>query len=490
MVLRTPLTLTGRLTLALTFIGFAVLVASAMLETWLDIERANDESREEHKLLGRVLNGAVARSGRFEGTEQALFHLDEANRYQKRVHVRWVWLDAPLGSSFAPLLPAASLEPVRDGHELFAELDTAASPTFVSYSPLTLEGRSGAIELTGTLGTRQEHLQRSAALVTGATAALALFFFLATTAIGRQLVGKPVAALSRFAERVGQGDLNARVTLARPQELERLAAVLNEMVASLQRARAELVAEAQQRLEMLEQLRHSERLNTAGKLAAGVAHELGTPLSVISLQAKAIAKGEEDLAQARTGAQLIAQQTEAMTRIIRQLLDFARPKTPQRQMQPLETIAKASVDVLRSVAQQKNVELVFQPSGTHLVNADRDQLQQVIANLLVNAVQASSADGRVTVSVVETEVTPPPELGGQKGRWVLLTVADTGSGIAPENLARVFEPFFTTKEVGGGTGLGLSVSWGLIRDHGGWMTASSQPGAGATFSVYLPTGAT
>ncbi len=483
------MTLTRRLTLALTLIGCAVLMASALLETWLDLQRAKDESQEEHKLLGRVLNGAVARAARFEGTEQALFHLDEANRYQQRVHVRWVWLDAPLGSSFTPLLPADSLEPVREGHELFIELDTPGAPTFVSYSPLALEGRHGAIELTGTLGARQEYLQRSAMLVAGSTAALALLFFLATTAIGRQLVGKPVAALSQFAERVGKGDLDARVDLDRPEELKRLAAVLNEMVASLQRARAELVGGSQQRLKMLEQLRHSERLNTVGKLAAGVAHELGTPLAVISLQAKSIAKGEEDLAQSRAGAQLIAQQTETMTRIIRQLLDFARRKTPERQQQPLEPIVTTSVEVLRPVAQQKQVELVFRASGAHVVEADATQLQQVIANLVLNAVQATARGGRVTLEVMATEATPPPDLGGEQGRWLQLTVTDTGSGIAPEDLARVFEPFFTTKEVGEGTGLGLSVSWGLVRDHGGWMTASSEPGKGATFCVFLPVGA-
>jgi two-component system, NtrC family, sensor kinase len=482
-------TLTRRLTLALTLIGCAVLMASALLETFLDLQRAKEESREEHKLLGRVLNGAVARAARFEGTEQALFHLDEANRYQQRVHVRWVWLDAPLGSSFAPLLPAASLEVVRDGRELFVEIDSAASPTFVSYSPLALEGRPGAIELTGSLGARQEHLQRSAFLVAGSTAALALLFFLATTAIGRQLVGKPVTALSQFAERVGKGDLNARVELERPEELKRLATVLNEMVASLQRARVELVGESQQRLKMLEQLRHLERINTVGKLAAGVAHELGTPLSVISLQAKSIAKGEEDLAQARTGAQLIAQQTEAMSRIIRQLLDFARRKTPERQLQPIEPIITVSVEVLRPVAQQKGVELVFQPRGSHRVDADATQLQQVIANLVLNAVQASARGGRVVIELQETEATPPPDLGSGPGRWLQLTVTDTGAGITPENLARVFEPFFTTKELGEGTGLGLSVSWGLVRDHGGWMTAISEPGKGSVFSVFLPIGA-
>ncbi len=90
------------------------------------------------------------------------------------------------------------------------------------------------------------------------------------------------------------------------------------------------------------------------------------------------------------------------------------------------------------------------------------------------------------LSVDEAEATPPPELSMARGPWVRLTVADTGAGIASEILPHIFEPFFTTKDIGEGTGLGLSVSWGLVRDHGGWLTAESIPGKGSTFCVYLP----
>ncbi|GMU60134.1 MAG: two-component sensor histidine kinase [Myxococcaceae bacterium] len=478
--------LTRRLTFALTLIGCGVLVLSALLEMRVDWQRAQDESHEAHVLLGRVLNGAVSRSARFEGLEQALFHLDEANRYQQRVHVRWVWLDAPEGSSFAPLLPASALDPVREGHELFAELDSVASPTFVSYSPLALGGRPGAIELQGALGSRQEHLQRGVLLVASGTIALALLFFLAASAIGRRLVGRPVEALMRMAERVGKGDLDARVALKRPDELGRLAEVLNGMAVSLQRARAALVEESRARVAALEQLRHSERSSTVGKLAAGVAHELGTPLGVISLQAQSIAAGEGGLDEARADARVIDQQAKAMARIVRQLLEFSRRHPPERQPQPLEPVVSTALEVLRPVAQPKGVELRFQPAGAHVVNVDAAQVQQVVTNLVVNAVQASAAGQVVTLALDETEATAPADAGGAHGRWVRLVVKDEGAGIKPEALPHVFEPFFTTKDVGEGTGLGLSVSWGLVREHGGWMTAASEPGKGATFTVYLP----
>ena len=478
--------LTRKLTLALTLIGSVVLVLSALLEMRLDWQRAQAESREEHLLLGRVVNGAVARAARFEGTEQALFHLDEANRFQERVHVRWVWLDAPEGSSFAPLLPASALQRVRKGEEVFAETDAATTPTFVSYSPLSLEGRPGAIELTGSLGSRQEQLQRGVALVTSGTLVLALVFFLVAAAIGRRLVGRPIEALTGLAERIGGGDLEARVTLPDSDELGQLATVLNGMALSLQRARTALLEESRGRLAALEQLRHSERINTVGKLAAGVAHELGTPLGVISLQAQTLAAGEGDLSEARAGAGVIAQQAAAMAKIVRQLLDFARRREPHRQSQPLEPLVASSLTVLRSMAQQQGVALVFAPSGAHLVDVDATQVQQVISNLVLNAVQASSSGAQVLLSVDEAEATPPPELSMARGPWVRLTVADTGAGIASEILPHIFEPFFTTKDIGEGTGLGLSVSWGLVRDHGGWLTAESIPGKGSTFCVYLP----
>jgi two-component system NtrC family sensor kinase len=139
------------------------------------------------------------------------------------------------------------------------------------------------------------------------------------------------------------------------------------------------------------------------------------------------------------------------------------------------------------------VTLVPPPEDENLlVPADDGQLTQVLANLVVNAIQATPAGGEVTIAARVVDQAPPPYVGGAApsggAAWMAIEVRDTGSGMDEITRSRVFEPFYTTKEVGDGTGLGLSVSWGIVREHGGWIDIASAPGAGSTFTVYLPRG--
>ena len=121
-----------------------------------------------------------------------------------------------------------------------------------------------------------------------------------------------------------------------------------------------------------------------------------------------------------------------------------------------------------------------------MLEVDAGQLQQALTNLIVNGMQAMKQGGVLRVRLGRERALPPADLGGPEAEWVRLDVRDEGEGIAPEVLPHVFEPFFTTKDVGEGTGLGLSVSYGLIRDHGGWISVSSEPGRGSCFSIFLP----
>ena len=172
-----------------------------------------------------------------------------------------------------------------------------------------------------------------------------------------------------------------------------------------------------------------------------------------------------------------------MTVIIRQLLDFARPRALEPGDEDLATLARSAVALVAPLARKRDVVLVVDAPEPVGARVDRGQLQQVLLNLLSNALHATAADGSVRVAVDEVVARSP---GGAEGRFARLRVEDTGAGIAPEHLPHVFEPFFTTKDVGEGTGLGLSVSHGIVRDHGGWVEARSELGRGTTFEVYLP----
>jgi signal transduction histidine kinase len=120
------------------------------------------------------------------------------------------------------------------------------------------------------------------------------------------------------------------------------------------------------------------------------------------------------------------------------------------------------------------------------VEADDSQLQQVMTNLVINAIHAMPKGGTVEIMVRLAEAVAPPYVGGSTSSWIAIDVRDTGTGMDPATRERIFEPFFTTKEVGEGTGLGLSVSWGIVREHGGWIDVRSTHGEGSTFIVWLP----
>jgi signal transduction histidine kinase len=249
------------------------------------------------------------------------------------------------------------------------------------------------------------------------------------------------------------------------------------------------LADAQEtRLKTLEELRHAERLNTVGKLASGLAHELGTPLSVIILRAKGIASGKRwAIEQVRESAQSIAEQATRMTNLVRELLDFARRRTPERAPVHMEGVVAKTKDFLSTVSARTHVRIESRRRArSDLVVGDAAQLQQVITNLLMNAVQAMPAGGIVEVRLDDVRAKQPADRGGGEGEFLRIQVRDQGPGIPREILPRVFEPFFTTKDVGEGTGLGLSVCYGIVRDHNGWIEVDSALGGGSTFSIFLP----
>ncbi|HEY8644293.1 MAG TPA: ATP-binding protein [Gaiellaceae bacterium] len=226
---------------------------------------------------------------------------------------------------------------------------------------------------------------------------------------------------------------------------------------------------------MQQQLVQSGKLAAIGELAAGVAHEINNPLFAILGLTEFLLKEAEPESKALQRLELIQQTGLEIKEIVRALLDFARENAEERHVVPLEEVVQATVDLVRRTNAHKGVELVdsYDASGAP-VTASPNQLKQIFLNLIANARQAMPNGGTVKVDV------------RQDGDWVIASVSDDGPGIEPRVLERVFEPFFTTKRPTGGTGLGLSVSLGIAEAHGGSLTASSDPGRGATFTLRLP----
>jgi signal transduction histidine kinase len=475
--------LARKITLALALLAFAVIAGLESSEVQREMSRSAQSMQSYHRLLGHTVGSSFVRVWEMEGKAQAVTLLEQANRSQAQVRLSWLGLDSPAAAK----LPSEHLSALRAGRDT-SWLDERQKPGVLrSYTPVTIGENQGAIEILEPLTARQLHLRQTVMSAAVATGTLALAFLLVAMAMGRRLVGRPVEQLVALARRIGEGDLEARVHLRqKDDELATLADAMNQMARGLAAARAQVAAETAARLSTLENLRHADRLGTVGKLASGVAHELGTPLNVVFGRAKMIASGEAEGDETKECALIITQQVQHMTGIIRQLLDFARRRPPQRAPENLAELVSHTLQLLHPMAARRGILLTREAEGPLELEVDGAQLQQALTNLVVNGIQAMKRPGTLRVRLGRARAVPPPEVGGPEAGWVRLDVMDEGEGISPEALPRVFEPFFTTKDVGEGTGLGLSVSYGLIRDHGGWIAVSSEPGRGSCFSIFLP----
>jgi two-component system NtrC family sensor kinase len=244
--------------------------------------------------------------------------------------------------------------------------------------------------------------------------------------------------------------------------------------------------------QMKDRLYHSERLAAVGQLVASVAHEVGTPLHSIAWHVQALAEEPGVTADMKKRIGIVDDQLNRVVRIIQDLLSSTRQRKPQPTWQAPDGLVQPVVALMEPAFHAKQVTLqVEQTASLPLAWADAEKINQVLINLLSNALVATGAGGTVTVAVGSRPAsTDEAEAGQCTGRtvdaMVLLTVRDTGCGIPQEDLQRVFEPFFTTKALGKGTGLGLFLSRETVLAHGGTLTIESEVGKGTTVTVALP----
>jgi PAS domain S-box-containing protein len=223
-----------------------------------------------------------------------------------------------------------------------------------------------------------------------------------------------------------------------------------------------------------EQLRKTERIAELGTLASGMAHEIGTPMNVILGRAEYLMDRVKE-EPVKKGLQTIVAQVERITRVMNQLLAFARRKPPERGPLVVKDIIEGSLELFRERLAKSGVtvELVLD-DHCPTAQADADQISQVMINLIMNALHAMEDGGTLRVGLEE------------KQDGIKLTVGDTGHGIPKDALPKIFEPFYTTKEFGKGTGLGLTVVKGIIEEHQGTITVDSEEGKGTRFTIVLP----
>lgn len=312
--------------------------------------------------------------------------------------------------------------------------------------------------------------------------ALLLLAYFALT----RLIVRPLTAMSRGAERVAAGARRLDVPRAGARELLDLGTSLKTMTERLLREEEALrrkVDEVEQTTKQLKEaqdrLVRSERLASVGRLAAGLAHEVGNPISaIIGMQDLLLEAGLSEEEQ-RDFLTRMRGETERINRILRDLLQFARPAANQvKDAEEPGNVEAAIYDTVTLVSPQKAMKPIELEVDVYpdlpAVALGREQLVQILLNLLLNAADACEEEGKVTVRARPTD-------GG-----VAISVEDTGPGVAPEVQSRLFEPFVTTKDVGKGTGLGLAVCRGLVESAGGTIALDPEHAGGARFVIELP----
>ncbi|WP_456385275.1 ATP-binding protein [Desulfolithobacter sp.] len=289
----------------------------------------------------------------------------------------------------------------------------------------------------------------------------------------------PIGRLKEAAKNLGHGDLGLRIGKSGVAELDELIEEFNRMAHNIEKQNRKKEQLFREKINLERGLRHQDKLASIGQLASGLAHEIGTPLNVISGRAEYLLQKRGD-SEARTeNLKVIIRQAERITKIIQQMLAFSRKPTAQFKQVELETLITESFTLCR-LKQRKNhpvVELELD-LGIKKLTADSDGLRQLFVNLMLNSFHSMKTGGTIKVSSRTAETEEPGEL--------ILTYEDNGEGIPADLAERIFDPFFTTKEVGEGTGLGLYMVASIIQEHQGRITVDREVSRGARFIIHLP----
>lgn len=442
--------------------------------------------------FGASMQEWVAVIWKTRGKETAMQMIENMNRENGPFRVRWIWLDDSTEELHQPKVAKDILQQISTpGSFSWQQVDENGNMWLYTYvmqdtGDLENNSRGGALEISQPFAPIYQYTGSS---IKGRLVVMGLVVLLATLTaglLGMLVIGKPLQQLAEKATRIGKGELDRPILIRGNDELSALGNALNMMCKQLLESKEAQQKEHQQRIDMLEQLRHADRLRTIGELSSGLAHELGTPLNVISGRAGLIESEKLNSTEVKKSASIIRGQADRMTKIIQQLLDYARRRKPKHEAFNLRTIAQQAIDLMTPMAAKLDVSIQLLAGNDCVAMVDVGQIQQVMTNLIVNALHASPKQSEVHVEIKQRLTSTPGDSKPIKKNYAILAVKNNGEGITSENMKHLFEPFFTTKESGDGCGLGLSVVQGIVQEHQGWIEVESNSDSGTQFTVYLP----
>ena len=428
------------------------------------------ESERNAILFGQVISGFIEETWKKEGEREAAALIDRMTVQKAGFRFRYVTLKKTGDKGLEPSVALDELGELKNGkaQSIHQSIDQNKEK-LVTYVPLSIDNELNfALELSEDM----EPMRKYTSDTVVNTIVLALgMMLLGSITIGTavmRIIGQPLQELSKLAECVAKDDYSQRFCLTGRGELSILAESFNSMCEHLEENRLA-------RIEALEQLRHADRLKTVGTLASSVAHELGTPINIISARAGIVLDSLVNSDDNREHVGIIQGQCRRMTTIIRNLLNYSRRQASEFRPVNLGQIIDETVILLQPLIKRKDGTLIVKKNELegHVVGVS-DELRQVLSNLVINAIHAIPQGGKVEIKLYVED------------RFTILEVVDNGVGIEADEQGKIFEPFFTTKGVGEGSGLGLAIARDIVNEHDGELRVESKKNEGSRFFVTLP----
>lgn len=479
----------------------ALITATLGVYAFFDLRAAASDRLGAVQREAGQLAVAVRTSIEALGVDTTLAHpeslLEELNRANAPWQVSLV--PAPAGGS----APGASvplpgrLDRLRTLQDMPGlQLVTQEGERFIYVVPVRAPARSptgfrvaGSLEVARSIAFLDDALRADLLRTVPVLALVVVIVSVAMTWLTGSMMSRPIDKLLAGIDDVAQGDLSRVLLSERDDEIGALATRFNEMTTYLRESRAETQRQNEARLDLEQRLRQTEKMATIGLFAAEIAHELGTPLNVIAARARTLAKKAHSREVVQKNADIISQQATRITRIIQQTLDHARYKVGLPGLVPVRPneLAQSTLALYEGKLAAASIQQTLAcADDLPAVMGDPDRLQQVLINLINNAIEAMPQGGALRIRThVVTRRRPGLERAPEHA-YAVIEVADSGAGIPPEQREKIFEPFYTLRRNEGGTGLGLAVCFSIVKDHDGWIAIDDAPGSGSVFSVFLP----
>jgi signal transduction histidine kinase len=492
--------LTARLVIFLMLALMLITGANDYTRLTRERERLVDQTRQDVRIFSETLALAVRQNVRRGRTTDELRELlDEILTRPGLVEVAIFNPDGQvIAASVAPNLPQPEADELvrqtlASRRSAFLIVEGESSRLLRYVQPFRWPGgQGGAIEVRHTLAAMERDFHRAVRENVLSRLLVLALFVLSVAALTRWNIARPIRALIEAAQAVGRGDLSQRIEAIRRDELGQLADEFNRMAGKLQETYQRLVHEAEERLRLEQEIQQAQKMAAVGMLAAKVAHEIGTPLNVISGRAEVLSRVVPPDLPSRRHVDVILSQTERITGIIRTLLDYTRPKNPNLEPVEMAPMLGRVASLLADRCHRRDIRLLLEiPRDLPPVQADPEQLQQLFLNLLHNALDAGRPGSTVRLAVGGDPLLDAPDRasvirGKVENPALAVHVLDQGEGMTSEELDRVFEPFFSTKGRDRGTGLGLPIVEEIVRAHRGEIEMLSVAGTGTEAIVRLP----